>query len=47
MRFHYILGHGFDAAAHQLPVHTNWIRTVLWTIRSFLALFLLYSISGS
>ncbi len=47
IRYHHILSHGYDATAHQLLVRTNWIRTVLWTIRSFLALFLLYSIRGS
>lgn len=47
IRYHRILSHGFDATVHQLLVRTNWIRTALWTIRSFLALFLLSSISGS
>jgi len=47
IRYHNILSHGFDASSHQLLVRTNWIRTILWTIRSFLALFLLHSAHGS
>ncbi len=34
---HEILSHGWDEAAFDRLVGTNWIRTVLWTIRSALA----------
>ena len=47
IRHHNTLSRGFDSSAHHLLVRTNWIRTALWTIRSFLALFLVYCISGS
>lgn len=31
---HRRLARGFDAAAHAALVRTNWIRTVLWTVRA-------------
>jgi hypothetical protein len=34
---HSILGQGFDEAAHQRLVVTNWIRTLGWTTRALLA----------
>jgi hypothetical protein len=34
---HAILARGFDAAAHRRLVATNWIRTIAWTLRGFLA----------
>lgn len=34
---HEILSHGWDEAAFDRLVGTNWIRTVLWTLRSALA----------
>lgn len=30
---HTVLADGFDADAHGVLVHTNWIRTALWTAR--------------
>lgn len=41
---HSILGSGFDAAAHSALVQSNWIRTVAWTVRSALLLWLLTKI---
>lgn len=32
---------GFDQASHRFLVNSNWIRTVLWTIRSVLALMMI------
>jgi hypothetical protein len=40
---HTALTDGFDAAAHRRLVHTNWIRTLAWTLRSGLALWMLVS----
>jgi len=42
---HAILAKGFDAQAHQFLVQSNWIRTIAWTVRSFLLLWLLTKIS--
>lgn len=38
---HRVLEKGFDARTHERLVQTNWIRTVLWSVRSVLALLLL------
>jgi hypothetical protein len=38
---HRRLEQGFDAGVHRRLVVTNWIRTVLWTLRGILALALL------
>ena len=35
------LGERFDAADHRRLVRTNWLRTVLWTLRGGLALVML------
>lgn len=35
---------GFDRSAHQRLVKTNWIRTILWTLRAFLVLGMLLNI---
>lgn len=40
---HNLLALGFDADAHQFLVQTNWIRTVAWTLRSVLGLYLIYA----
>lgn len=40
---HNALSRGFDAAAHRRLVASNWVRTVAWTARSALALWLLAS----
>ena len=41
---HRVLEQGFSARVHKRLVHTNWIRTVLWTARSILAIMLLLEI---
>ncbi len=35
---HGVLSNGFDTAAHQRLVSTNWLRTAAWSIRSLLML---------
>jgi hypothetical protein len=35
------LARGWDVAAHRRLVLTNWIRTVLWTVRGILVLWML------
>lgn len=37
---HQKLSAAFDAKAHQSLVQTNWIRTILWTLRSMILLYL-------
>lgn len=32
---------GFDAAAHRALVSTNWLRTVAWSLRGFLSVWML------
>lgn len=39
---HNRLAQGFDRAAIEALVHTNWIRTILWTLRAGLLLWALY-----
>jgi uncharacterized membrane protein len=41
---HEKLARGFDHTAHALLVSSNWVRTVAWTGRSFLAALLLYQL---
>lgn len=38
---HGVLAQGFDADAHRRLVSTNWIRTVGWSLRGVLALWVL------
>ncbi|QDT39847.1 hypothetical protein [Stratiformator vulcanicus] len=38
---HTKLGAGFDETAHRILVTTNWIRTLAWTLRGGIALWLL------
>ena len=38
---HNVLTAGFDADAHARLVNTNWIRTLAWSARGLLALYLL------
>lgn len=38
---HNKLSSGFNSAAHQILVTTNWIRTAAWSARSMLVLYLL------
>jgi hypothetical protein len=33
---HNILANGFDQAAHQMLVSSNWIRTVAWSVKTLL-----------
>ena len=35
---------GFDAAAHSALVNSNWIRTVVWSLRAALVLYLAWKI---
>lgn len=37
---HTVLSGGFDARAHRLLVGTNWLRTVAWSLRGLLVLWL-------
>lgn len=37
---HGILSQAFDEVAHQKLVSTNWVRTIAWTIRAGLVLYL-------
>ena len=39
---HTELANGFDTAAHRKLVVTNWVRTVAWAARAFIAAALLY-----
>ena len=38
---HTVLSKGFDAASHARLVSTNWIRTLGWTVRAVLAMWML------
>jgi hypothetical protein len=42
---HQALANAFDAAVHRRLVSTNWIRTVAWTARSALVLWILWSLA--
>lgn len=39
---HNLLGSGFNLTAHNKLVLTNWLRTILWTLRSLILSYLLY-----
>lgn len=39
---HIQLMQAFDPAAHHYLVYSNWIRTILWSIRAILLSFILY-----
>jgi hypothetical protein len=41
---HNVLARGFDPAAHVLLVTSNWVRTMAWTLRGGLALWLLLGV---
>jgi len=43
---HTILGRGFDPAAHRFLVSSNWLRTVLWSLRGLVVLCVLYQAMG-
>lgn len=40
---HEILGRGFDAAAHGRLVASNWLRTVLWSARAGLVVWMCWT----
>ena len=39
---HHTLSGGFDVRAHRLLVGTNWLRTIAWSLRGLLALWLIW-----
>ncbi len=41
---HEKLAAGFDENAYNLLVKTNWIRTIAWTLRAFLMLYLMWKL---
>lgn len=41
---HERLGHGYAVSAHRRLVQTNWIRTVAWTARGVLVLWMLVAV---
>jgi hypothetical protein len=43
---HTTLGRGFDPSAHQFLVTSNWLRTVLWSLRGLVVLWILYQAMG-
>jgi hypothetical protein len=43
---HTTLGGGFDPAVHRFLVTSNWLRTVLWSLRGLVALCILYQAMG-
>ncbi len=43
---HNALGSGFDAHAHDFLVASNWIRTVCWSARGLLALWMISQVMG-
>jgi hypothetical protein len=43
---HTTLGRGFDPAAHRFLVTSNWLRTVLWSLRGLVVLCILYQVKG-
>ena len=43
---HTTLGGGFDPAAHRFLVTSNWLRTVLWSLRAIVVLSILYQAMG-
>ncbi len=38
---HTILSSGFDATAHQFLVNSNWLRTIAWSVRGALVLWMM------
>ncbi len=43
---HNILAQGFDVGAHRVLVISNWIRTVAWSLRSLLVLWMVVRVAG-
>ncbi len=44
---HTKLSDGYNESTVKKLVHTNWIRTLLWTVKSLSSLFILYSLLPS
>ncbi len=38
---HTRLGFGFDAGAHEFLVNSSWVRTVAWSLRAFVVLWMI------
>ena len=43
---HQVLGEGFDPEAHRFLVRSNWLRTIAWTLRALLVLWLAARLIG-
>jgi hypothetical protein len=43
---HTTLGKGFDPAVHRYLLTSNWLRTVLWSLRGLVVLCVLYQAMG-
>lgn len=43
---HRVLGAGFDFSAHRFLVASNWVRTLCWSLRGVLVLWMAANISG-
>jgi hypothetical protein len=43
---HTTLGRGFDPSAHRFLVTSNWLRTVLWSLRGLVVLCILSEAMG-
>lgn len=41
---HHVLSHNFDSKVHQRLVWTNWLRTVAWSLRGLLVLYMAWSV---
>lgn len=41
---HNALAHGFDDLQYKKLINTNWIRTIAWTLRSFVLIFILFKL---
>jgi peroxiredoxin Q/BCP len=47
MPCHMLLSHGFDAVVHRRLVNTNWLRTVAWSARGLLLLWIAFQFLGN
>ena len=43
---HTLLGRGFDLPAHRFLVASNWLRTILWSLRGLVVLLMLSEAMG-
>ncbi len=41
VKYHGSLSHGFDYIQFKKLVYTNWIRTIFWTVRSVIVIYIL------